>query len=194
MRRLVIRPGAIGDCIVSLPAIEHLQPAEIWAPAQNLPLLRHIAPVRSIASVGLDLLEIEGQPSPARNLLAGFDEVVSWYGEGRMEFRSAVCDLPFRFLSALPDGESHATDFYLGQVGAPEGRKASPIGLAGFFRRGSEPRGTNRGPRASRLPPATFSRPSGTERFGLAPMPTVSTVGNSEDMRCGFSRPGLNCF
>jgi hypothetical protein len=119
MRRLVIRPGAIGDCIVSLPALEHLAPSEIWAPSTNLPLLRHLAPVRSLASTGLDLLEIEGQPSGARERLRDFDEIVSWYGSGREEFRLAVAGLPFRFLSALPQGASeHAVDFYLRQVGA----------------------------------------------------------------------------
>jgi ADP-heptose:LPS heptosyltransferase len=122
VRRLVIRPGAIGDCIVSLPAIEALRPAEIWAPSANLPLLSHLAPTRSIATTGLDLLEIEGQDSRARRQLASFDEIVSWYGTARPEFRAAVEDLPFRFHAALPDVSGrHAVDFYLRQVGAPLG-------------------------------------------------------------------------
>jgi ADP-heptose:LPS heptosyltransferase len=122
VRRLVIRPGAIGDCIASLPAIEFLQPAEIWAPARNLPLLQHLAPVRAIAATGLDLLEIEGQAPEARERLEEFGEIVSWYGAAREEFHAAVRHLPFRFLPALPpNGSLHATDFYHDQVGAPRG-------------------------------------------------------------------------
>jgi hypothetical protein len=120
---LVIRPGAIGDCVVSLPAIQYLAPDEIWAPAANLPLLKHIAPGHSIVSTGLDLLEIPGGGSHALETLAGFTEIVSWYGAARPEFRRAVAGLPFRFYPALPDssGIEHATDFYLRQVGAPSG-------------------------------------------------------------------------
>src|SRR5580698_3897648 len=42
MRRLAIRPGAIGDFIVSLPALECLQTDyyEIWATSANVPLVR----------------------------------------------------------------------------------------------------------------------------------------------------------
>lgn len=127
MRRLVIRPGAIGDTIVSLPAVEHLcsaaegvGSAEIWAPERNLPLLRHIAPVRSFSSVQLDLLELERSPAPVARL-RGFDEIVSWYGAAREEFRVALeaCGVPFRLLRALPPQgvECHAVDYYLRQVG-----------------------------------------------------------------------------
>jgi ADP-heptose:LPS heptosyltransferase len=35
-------------------------------------------------------------------LLSGFDEIVSWYGSAREDFRSAVAHLPFRFHPALP--------------------------------------------------------------------------------------------
>ena len=86
MRRLVIRPGAIGDTIVGLPALERLcsaesgaGSAEIWAPSRNLPLVRHIAPARSFTSVQLDLLEIDPPPALIEKLRS-FDEIVSWYG------------------------------------------------------------------------------------------------------------------
>ena len=41
MRRLVIRPGAIGDLIVSLPAIQYLRTDyfEVWIPARTAPLI-----------------------------------------------------------------------------------------------------------------------------------------------------------
>lgn len=124
MRRLVIRPGAIGDTIVSLPALEHLcrgVEAEIWAPGRNLPLLKHIAPARSFTEVQVDLLEID---PPARLIerLKSFDEVVSWYGAAREGFRAALeaTGVRVRLLKAVPsqDAGCHAVDFYLQQVGA----------------------------------------------------------------------------
>jgi hypothetical protein len=126
-RRLIIRPGAIGDFIVSLPALEHLggEFVELWAASQNLPLARFANRARSIASTGLDLLGI-GEPDPALVAeLRGFDAIDSWYGANRPEFRelTASLDLPFRFFPALPpEGAGmHAVDFYLRQVGAPSG-------------------------------------------------------------------------
>lgn len=127
MRRLVIRPGAIGDTIVSLPALERLcsansgcSYAEIWAPSRSLPLLRHIAPARSFTAVQLDLLEIDAPPALVEKLRC-FDEIVSWYGAAREEFRAALESLgvPFRLLRALPSEGSgcHAVDFYLQQAG-----------------------------------------------------------------------------
>jgi len=127
VRRLVIRPGAIGDTIVSLPAVEKLcsaesgvDSAEIWAPARNLPLLRHIAAVRAFTAVQLDLLEID-PPAALIDRLRAFDEIVSWYGAAREEFRDALLTVgvPFRLLTALPPEGCgrHAVDFYLQQAG-----------------------------------------------------------------------------
>ncbi len=122
MRRLIIRPGAIGDCIASLPAMESLKAGhtEIWVAAQNVPLMRFADCVRSIGSTGLDWLGIPDREAPRAVLeaLAGFDEIVSWYGSNRPEFRDAVAGLPFRFLPALPDDAGvHTADFFLSQVG-----------------------------------------------------------------------------
>jgi hypothetical protein len=119
MRRLLIRPGAIGDMIVSLPAMEHLRAeyTEVWAAEQNLPLIRFADAVQSIGSTGLDMLEID-PPANLLDRLRLFDDIVSWYGAGRREFRDAVAGLPFRFLPALPSG-CHAVDFYLRQVDGP---------------------------------------------------------------------------
>jgi ADP-heptose:LPS heptosyltransferase len=130
MRRLVIRPGAIGDLIVSLPAIESLRAGyfEVWVREQNVPLVRFADRVRSIGSTGLDLLGLpEVEPSPlllAR--LRSFDSIVSWYGARQPEFRQAVEDLglPFQFLDAIPNGSCHAVDFYLQQV--TRGRQSCP--------------------------------------------------------------------
>jgi heptosyltransferase-3 len=120
-RRLLIRPGAIGDFIVSLPALEALalpaQYTEVWSAEQNVPLARFADRARSIGSVGLDRLAITHADDVVERLL-GFDEIISWYGENRADFREFVekMALPFRFLRALPDGKCHAVDFYAAQA------------------------------------------------------------------------------
>jgi heptosyltransferase III len=123
MRRLLIRPGAIGDFIVSLPAMECLRTAylEVWTRSANLPLVRFAHRARSIASTGLDLLEIgDLAPEELVQTLRSFDSIVSWYGAGRQEFRAAAArlNLPVTFLPALPAAGTllHATDFYLEQA------------------------------------------------------------------------------
>jgi len=124
VRRLVIRPGAIGDFIVSLPALECLRSEylEVWAASLNVPLVRFADRARSIASTGLDLLGVTEPPARLLEELRGFDSIVSWYGANRKEFRELVgaLQLPFTFLPAIPaEGwELHATDFYLQQVRA----------------------------------------------------------------------------
>jgi heptosyltransferase III len=119
LRRLLIRPGAIGDFIVSLPALESLRGeyTEIWCAGQNIALARFADRAQSIVTSGLDRLGL----LPAEDVLArlrAFDSIISWYGTGRQEFRDLVRDLglPFEFLPALPAGNRHAVDFYLDQA------------------------------------------------------------------------------
>ncbi|MEO8592749.1 MAG: glycosyltransferase family 9 protein [Candidatus Solibacter sp.] len=117
---LVIRPGGIGDVIVSLPALQMLAGPvdEIWTPARTVPLIR-FAPARAISSTGLDLLGIADPPAELISTLRRFDSIVSWYGANRPEFRETVAalGLPFTFLPALPEQSTrHATDFYIEQV------------------------------------------------------------------------------
>ncbi len=124
LRRLIIRPGGIGDCILSLPAMDHLRTdsSEVWVPSAVVPLIRGVA-VRAIASTGIDLLGLPGVEPPAGLIttLRSFDSMVSWYGANRVEFREHVSalGLPFRFLDALPppDVKIHAADFFLRQAG-----------------------------------------------------------------------------
>ena len=125
MRRLLIRPGGIGDFIVSLPALECLRGdyVEVWAAAPNVPLARFADRARAISSTGLDLLGVvEEPPPPLLESLRGFDSIVSWYGANRPEFRDAVraLGLPVTFFPALPAKGAgvHASDFYLAQAGA----------------------------------------------------------------------------
>jgi heptosyltransferase-3 len=122
VRRLLIRPGAIGDFVVSLPALECLrtQYLEVWVPSAIVPLVRFADRVRSIASTGLDLLGIAEPPARLIDELRDFDSIVSWYGTNRPEFRELVrgLNLPCGFLPALPPqgATGHATGFYLDQV------------------------------------------------------------------------------
>jgi ADP-heptose:LPS heptosyltransferase len=119
IRRLLIRPGAIGDFIVSLPALESLRTeyTEVWCASQNVALARFADSARSIVSAGLDRLGL----LPAEDVierLRQFDSIVSWYGANRPEFRALVQELrlPFVFLSALPAPSQHAVDFYNAQA------------------------------------------------------------------------------
>jgi heptosyltransferase-3 len=128
LRRLLIRPGGIGDCILSFPALEYLKTdyTEVWVPGSIVPLIRFADCVRSIASTGLDLLGLpEREPSGTLlDRLRSFDSIVSWYGSNREEFRARVGELqlPFQFFPALPpNGERvHAADFFLQQAGCDD--------------------------------------------------------------------------
>jgi heptosyltransferase-3 len=124
--RLLIRPGAIGDFIVSLPALEFLRDdyTEVWTASANTPLGRFADRARSIASAGLDRFAITHDDDVVERLRQ-FDSVHSWYGTRHEAFRERVeqLKLPFTFYDALPKGSLHAVDFYLDQVGAPLGAK-----------------------------------------------------------------------
>jgi ADP-heptose:LPS heptosyltransferase len=117
MRRLLIRPGAIGDFIVSLPAMESLRTAytEVWCAEQNVPLARFADRAVSLGVAGVD--RIGFLPSDdVMERLRGFDSIVSWYGTARPEFREILAPLPVQFLPALPSGTMHAVDFYNAQA------------------------------------------------------------------------------
>ncbi|HYL35733.1 MAG TPA: glycosyltransferase family 9 protein [Bryobacteraceae bacterium] len=126
MRRLLIRPGGIGDCVLSLPALELLKTdyTEVWVRGDVVPLVRFADQVCSIASTGLDLLGLpEVDPPPGLvDRLRSFDSIVSWYGSNREPLVAAMQSLgvPVQFLAALPPaGERiHAADFFLRQAGS----------------------------------------------------------------------------
>jgi heptosyltransferase-3 len=125
-RRLLIRPGAIGDYIVSLPALEFLRDdyTEVWTATSNVPLGRFADRARSIVSVGLDRMGVTHDDDVVERL-GNFDSIHSWYGTRHEAFRERVAHLglPFTFYDALPNGPLHAVDFYLDQVSAPLGAK-----------------------------------------------------------------------
>lgn len=123
IRRLLIRPGAIGDFIVSLPALESLgaNPAanytEVWCQSAVVPLARFAHCARSFSSVGLDRLSLMECPD-LMTRLRDFDSIISWYGSANPEFRDFVAEagLPFIFLPTLPSEGAHAVDFYNAQA------------------------------------------------------------------------------
>ncbi len=129
MRRLLIRPGGIGDCILAFPAMEHLRSShtEVWVPSAVVPLVQFADAVQSISDTGLNLLGIPDVtvPEPLRDRLRCFDSIVSWYGSNRAEFREAILAINpnCEFHTALPPPEyhGHAIDFFAAQVGAPPG-------------------------------------------------------------------------
>ena len=119
----MIRPGAIGDFVVSLPAMECLTTTgycEVWAPARAVPLVRFAARVRAISATGLDLLGVTEPPARLIDELRSFDSIVSWYGANRPDFCELLAGINpnCRFFRALPpEGTTvHATDYYLKQV------------------------------------------------------------------------------
>lgn len=119
LTRLLIRPGAIGDFILSLPALEAFRAGytEVWCAEQNVPLARFADSAQSIVASGLDRLGL----LPSEDVvgrLRRFDSIISWYGANRPEFLSLVGELglPFQFLPALPTGSCHAVDFYNNQA------------------------------------------------------------------------------
>lgn len=128
MRRLILRPGAIGDCILALPALQHLavEYTEVWTPSVFMPLVQFAQKVRALSSTGIELVGVGDFDIPAelRTTLESFDSIVSWYGANRPEFRKAVqsLDVLCEFLRALPPAEypGHASTFFTGQVGAPD--------------------------------------------------------------------------
>jgi len=132
LRLLLIRPGGIGDCVLSFPALQCLKAdyTEVWVREDVVPLVRFADSVRSIASTGIDLLGLPGMDAPRALVerLRAFDSIISWYGANRDDFRAEVerLALPFQFFPALPaPGERvHAADFFLQQVGCS--RRAVP--------------------------------------------------------------------
>src|SRR6185312_16029909 len=129
MRRLLVRPGAIGDCLTCFPAMEYLRTdyTEVWIPSALVSIVQFADRVRALPDTGLDLLGVveSDPPGSLTKMLASFDSIVSWYGSNRPEFREAAHRLNgnWRFFPALPGagGSIHAIDFFARQAGAPAG-------------------------------------------------------------------------
>lgn len=129
MKVLLIRPGAIGDCLLWLPLVQFLRRdwTTVWISSPLVPLVRNVDEVRALSSTQLGLLGLEGLEPPQALIaqLRSFDLIVSWYGANRPSFISALegTGVPCVFHKALPhpDWEGSVTDFYAKQIGAPQG-------------------------------------------------------------------------
>jgi ADP-heptose:LPS heptosyltransferase len=119
-RRLLIRPGAIGDFIVSLPAMEAVRAdwTEVWCARQNVPLARFADTARPIPETGLDRLGfLPAEATVSR--LREFDSIISWYGSNNEQFQKLALNelkLNITFLQALPNGRGGALEFYRRQA------------------------------------------------------------------------------
>jgi hypothetical protein len=119
-RRLLIRPGAIGDFIVSLPAMEALRAdwTEVWCARQNVPLTGFADNALAIPETGLHRLGfLPAEATVSR--LREFDSIISWYGANNEQFQKLALDelkLDITFLQALPSGRSSALEFYRRQA------------------------------------------------------------------------------
>jgi len=117
MKKLLIRPGAIGDVIVSLPALEYLKAeyTEVWVQSAVIPLIQFADKVMSIAASRIEMMTDEFVER-----FQQFDEVVSWYNSDREKLEKINKNVVFH--QALPTAAGiNATDFYARQVGAPLG-------------------------------------------------------------------------
>lgn len=134
MRRLFIRPGAIGDCLCWLPVVAAMghQDAEVWAPGAVLPLLEFTASRRNLAGTGFSTLGVPGARVPEDTLraLQSFDEIFSWSGWNQPDLQQACrrLGLPVRFFPALPDARkgAHVSDWFLRQTEGWHGYTAEP--------------------------------------------------------------------
>lgn len=139
MRRLLIRPGAIGDCLCALPALYMLRGSytEIWTNATVAPLVAFGDRVCSLSGTGFARLGLpDDGPAAAAALqalverLRGFDEVLSWSGANQplLQERARHLGLPLHFFEALPapDAATHVTDFFLHQTKAWHGLDEEP--------------------------------------------------------------------
>jgi heptosyltransferase-3 len=134
MRRLLIRPGAIGDCLCSLPVLYLLQgdETEVWTNGAVVPLVQHATRCRSLASTGFSLLGIPSTDPPPDllNTLRSFDEILSWSGHNQplLVERAQHFGLPIHFFPPLPDAQGgiHVADFLIAQTTSWHGLQSEP--------------------------------------------------------------------
>ena len=125
MRLLSIIPGAIGDFVLTLPAVAWLQSRlhpdrlELWVARVNLPLARSLG--YADAAEALQDTGIESYP-PGQGCLRRmrtFDRIISWWGSGNPEFVGRIRAIHPRveFLRALPrDSGLHMIEFRRAQL------------------------------------------------------------------------------
>lgn len=184
MRRLLIRPGAIGDCILSFPALEFLKTGytEVWISRPVVPLITFADAVVPLISTGIDLVGVGdiAVPEVLEKRVRSFDSIVSWYGANRPEFQEALRRIgpPCEFLRALPpnDYSGHACDFFARQVSAPTGSAPRILVEPRSFRRTAVIHPFS-GSARKNWPLASFR-----ELAAALPLPVEWTAGPEEDL------------
>ena len=139
MHLLSIIPGAIGDFVLTLPAVawlqSHLRPhrMELWVARGNLPLARSLG--YADTAEALQDTGIESYPPRQECLrrMRTFDRIVSWWGSGNPEFVDRIRAIHPRvdFLGALPrESGLHMIEFRRAQLdrifGSTPGFSATP--------------------------------------------------------------------
>ena len=120
-KRLLIRPGGIGDCITTFPAMEKLlgDYTEVWTNRSCIPLAHFADDARCAIARGILLIRFPEQWNAVqlRGEFARFDDVISWYGRGCADIEQGFAALHPRvtLLPPLPpySGTVHAVDFHL---------------------------------------------------------------------------------
>src|SRR5262245_49489013 len=132
MRRLVIRPGGIGDCILSLPALRAVtgNKTEVWTLAACAPLMPFAGRVQSATATGLFLVGFDLLlPSTLEAALRSFDEIISWYGmrDPRVRQQLSMIHPNIRFLDTTPSPgyAGHMLDFFNAQASELTGEAVS---------------------------------------------------------------------
>ena len=139
MHLLSIIPGAIGDFILTLPAVawlqSHLRPdrMELWVARGNLPIARSLG--YADTAEALQDTGIESYPPRLECLrrMRTFDRIISWWGSGNPEFVDRIRAIHPRvdFLGALPrESGLHMIEFRRAQLerifGSTPGFSATP--------------------------------------------------------------------
>ena len=128
-RALVLFPGALGDFVCFLPALDHLargRAVDLLARSEYADLLAPHIHAMSIERCEIARLFVAGaDAAEAAEFFRPYDAIYSWSGSADAKFRANFARAAgerarlFPFRPAAPAG--HITDYYLDCVGAPPG-------------------------------------------------------------------------
>jgi heptosyltransferase III len=135
-RVLVIFPGALGDLMCVLPAIEAIERRHAGASIELMARsgLAQLAAGRTIAARGhsIDAREVsalfaDGPLDSARRLFSQFDRIYSFFSSDDAGFRgrlTAATDAEVSFHPFRPEGDGHVAEAYLRAIGEEDSYSA----------------------------------------------------------------------